>query len=184
MCSRLSVVELFGDWKNLDYGMVFEKSMVFCAAPSVNFFFLQSLLKDGPNLSASYIRQATRIKMCTNQETHWPANRNFFSKQELPSIMARGFVFNGIQYDRNWIIARVLILSHVFFHDFHSWSKMTFGTKSDEKQSTVTMTFVRRVCPFRELSTHMDVFMGGEGLRIYTYARCSWQNIAPTKVVK
>lgn len=70
MFSRLSVVELFGDWKNLDYGKVFEKSMFFCAAPSVNIFFLQSLLKDGPNLFASNIRQATRIKICTNQETH------------------------------------------------------------------------------------------------------------------
>lgn len=134
--------------------------MVFCAAPSVNlFFFLQSLLKDGPNLSASFIRQATRIRICTNQETHWPANRNFFSKHELPSIMAREFVliaFNMTGIDLEKIIARVLILPHVF-HDFHSWSKMTFGTKSYVKQSNVTMTFVWRVCPFRELSIHMEM---------------------------
>ena len=114
MCSRLSVVEIFGDWKNLVW---FLRKVwgFFCAAPSVNIFFLQSLLKDGPNLSASYIRQATRIKICINQETHWPANRNLFSKHELPSIMARGFVlmaFNmtGIDLKKS---------SHVF------WSYLT-----------------------------------------------------------
>ena len=169
--------------------MVFEKSMgFFCAAPSVNIFCLQSLLKDGPNLSASYIRQATRIKICTNQETHWPANRNFFSKHELPSIMARGFVlmaFNmtGIDLEKNHrtcsdLISRLLPrFSFVIEDDF--WNKIRRKAKYCNFDLCMTCLSISKI-----VYSNVDVYMGGEGLRIYTYVRCSWQNIVPTKVVK
>ena len=188
MFSRLSVVELFGDWKNLDYGMVFEKSMgFFCAAPSVNLFFpLQSLLKDDPNLSASYIRQATRIKICTNQETHWPANRNLFSKHAFNN--GTRICFNGIHYDRNWfgknhrtcsdLISRLLPrFSFVIEDDF--WNKIKSKAKYCNYDFCMTCLSISII-----VYSYGDVYVGGEGLRIYTYVRCLWQNIVRTKVVK